>query len=111
MKKRFDGSDYIPEKDDVRLTKQHDRIKMAMLDGVWRTLEEISKITNDPQASISAQLRHLRKPRFGAWDIQKRSRGKRESGLFEYRLAKGPDQLALPLKKNKCPHCKGTGYL
>lgn len=84
----FNGSDYDPIFDNVRLSNQHERVKAAMIDGKWRTLDEISEITGDPHASISAQLRHLRKPRFGMWIISKRSRGDRLRGLFEYRLEK-----------------------
>jgi mRNA-degrading endonuclease YafQ of YafQ-DinJ toxin-antitoxin module len=83
---RFDGSDYEPKFDDARLTGQIKRIWDCMVDSEWRTLGEISDVTGDPQASISAQLRHLRKKRFGSHDVQKRTRGDREHGLFEYRL-------------------------
>lgn len=83
---RFNGSDYVPEYDDIRLTGQLKRVYNAMLDGKWRTLSEIEKLTGDPQASISAQLRHLRKPRFGNHEINKRPRGERKDGLFEYQL-------------------------
>jgi len=82
----FDGSDYDPKYDDVRLGKQITRIYNTMKDGVWRTLSEIEEITDDPQASISAQLRHLRKQRFGGHEVDKRPRGDRHMGLFEYRL-------------------------
>lgn len=85
-KGRFDGSDYDPAKDDARLTGQILRVFNAMKDGRWRTLGEIEKLTGDPQASISAQLRHLRKSRFGAHQVDKQPRGDRERGLFEYRL-------------------------
>jgi hypothetical protein len=87
---RFDGSDYSPDLDDHRLVGQIRRVHEAMADGRWRTVGEIASITGDPEPSISAQLRHLRKPRFGAYLVEKRSRGERESGLFEYRVgAKG----------------------
>lgn len=85
-KGRFDGSDYDPEKDDARLTGQILRVFNAMKDGRWRTLGEIETLTGDPQASISAQLRHLRKSRFGAHQVDKQPRGDRKRGLFEYRL-------------------------
>lgn len=85
---RFDGSDYKPEYDDKRLTGQIKRIYGLMIDGKYRTLGEIEAVTNDPQASISAQLRHLRKPRFGSHILNKRRRGERENGLFEYQLLK-----------------------
>ena len=89
---RFNGDVYDPAFDDERLSKQQDRIKLLMLDGLWRTLPEIEMITGDPPASISAQLRHLRKPRFGSFCVEKRSRGDRVSGLFEYRLLPATDQ-------------------
>jgi len=82
----FNGPEYSPEHDHTRLTNQFERIKEVMLDGQWRTLEEISRLTGDPHASISAQLRHLRKPRFGSYQVERRARGDREDGLFEYRV-------------------------
>jgi hypothetical protein len=83
---RFNGADYIPAIDDVRLTGQIKRIFDLMIDSKWRTLDDIKNITDDPEASISAQLRHLRKERFGAHIIERRSRGERATGLYEYRL-------------------------
>lgn len=83
---RFNGPDYVPKLDRIRLTGQIQRIYGLISDGVWRTLGEIERVTGDPQASISAQLRHLRKERFGGYIIQKRRRGLRTLGLWEYRL-------------------------
>lgn len=83
---RFDGPDYIKELDQVRLTGQIERIYNLMRDNRWRTLGEISDATGDPQASISAQLRHLRKSRFGSHTVNKQRRGNRMQGLFEYQL-------------------------
>lgn len=82
----FNGPDYQAEMDFGRLTTQHARVKECMRDGEWRTLSEIEGITGDPASSISAQLRHLRKARFGSHTIERRPRGDRSSGLFEYRL-------------------------
>lgn len=82
----FNGSDYVPALDHPRLARQHERIRDLMLDGEWRTLDEIATLTGDPAASISAQLRHLRKDRFGGWLIEKRSRADRTKGLYEYRM-------------------------
>ena len=81
---RFDGSDYVPERDDVRLTNQLVRIYECMKDGKKRSLHMISDETGDPEASISAQLRHLRKPRFGGHVVEKEYVG---HGLYHYRLA------------------------
>src|SRR5260370_4339852 len=40
----------------------------------WLTLDELAKLTHYPQASISAQLRHLRKPEYGGFVVEKRPR-------------------------------------
>jgi hypothetical protein len=40
----------------------------------WLTLDELAKLTHYPPASISAQLRHMRKPRFGSYEVVKRCR-------------------------------------
>lgn len=89
---RFDGDDYVPARDDVRLTGQLRRIWDLMADGRWRTLPAISEATGAPEASISAQLRHLRKPRFGAHTVEKR---RLPSALYEYRLKPAKPQMDL----------------
>ena len=83
---RFNGPVYDPELDQERLSKQIGRVYAAMSDNTWHTLSELEAVTTDPQASISAQLRHLRKERFGSYTIEKRRRGDETSGLWEYRL-------------------------
>jgi hypothetical protein len=85
---QFSGSDYQPAFDFKRLRKQHENIRDLMLDGHWRTLREIAWILNYPESSISAQLRHLRRPKFGSFTVLKRSRGDRQRGLFEYQVTK-----------------------
>lgn len=82
----FDGPAYEPEFDHARLTGQILRVWDLMRDGHWRTLQEIADRTGDPPASISAQLRHLRKKRFGLHTVERRSRGDRVAGLWEYRV-------------------------
>jgi hypothetical protein len=84
-KARFNGPEYKPELDQRRLSGQVERIFNLMKDGKWRSLHEIESITNDPAASISAQLRHLRKKRFGSHTVNRRRR-KKDGGLFEYQL-------------------------
>jgi hypothetical protein len=54
-----------------------------MLCGDWKSLRQLESETGDPQSSISAQLRHLRKERFGSYLVEKRYVG---NGLFEYRI-------------------------
>jgi hypothetical protein len=83
---RFNGPEYQTTEDHKRLSSQIARIFDCMIDGQWRTFKEIHQITGDPEASISAQLRHLRKERFGSYTVERRARGDREQGLFEYRL-------------------------
>ena len=87
----FDGPDYSHGRDDVRLAGQIKRVYTVMSDGQWRTLGEIEDLTNDPQASISAQLRHLRKARFGGHTVNKRHRGEPKHGLYEYQLIVNKD--------------------
>jgi hypothetical protein len=82
----FNGPVYDPALDHERLTKQLGRVFEAIRDGEWRTLAELEAMTGgEPQASISAQLRHLRKPRFGNYVIEKRRR-EPEGGTWEYRM-------------------------
>lgn len=83
---RFNGPEYAPEYDRERLTGQLLRVFSLMRDAQWRTLDEISAATGDPPASISAQLRHLRKKRFGSHIVLRAPRGDRSAGLFEYQL-------------------------
>lgn len=85
-KPRFNGADYVPKRDDARLTGQLARIYSLMADGQWRTLAEIAAATGDPESSISAQLRHLRKPRFGSHVVERQHRGDGSKGLYEYRV-------------------------
>lgn len=80
---RFNGDDYVASRDDVRLTGQLLRVWNVMCDGSWKTLPQIAEATGDPEASISAQLRHLRKPRFGGHTIEKEYI---INGLYRYRL-------------------------
>lgn len=82
----FSGSDYDIDKDKKRLTGQLLRIFDCIKDGKARTLREIEDITGDPQASISAQLRNLRKYSFGAHTITRSRRDLGKKGIFEYKL-------------------------
>lgn len=78
-----DGATYDHARDARRLAGQHARVLACMKDGRWRTLAAIAAATRDPEASISARLRDLRKERFGAHTVERRHAG---DGLFEYRL-------------------------
>lgn len=80
---RFNGADYKHERDSKRLTSQYNDIFKLMADGEFRSLAKIATLTGHHEASISAQLRHMRKPRFGSHTVDKRHRG---NGLYEYQL-------------------------
>lgn len=76
------GPAYDEHLDGARIKRQHETIRDLMLDGVPRTLPELAEKTGYPESSISAQLRHLRKTRFGAWNVMKERIG--DSGLWAY---------------------------
>jgi len=80
---RFDGDDYVHTRDVARLTGQILRVHQFMTDWQWHTLAQIAAATGAPEASASAQLRNLRKVRFGKWEVSRRHVN---GGLYEYRL-------------------------
>lgn len=89
----FDGATVQPEHDTARLTTQLEATRKAMdYGGGWWTLAalaaEVQRMTgrNATEASISARLRDLRKPRNGGHQVERRRRGDPEAGLWEYRL-------------------------
>lgn len=80
-----------------RRRRQRDVLCDVMLSAsqceTWLTLDELAKLTHYPPASISAQLRHLRKPEFGAYELDKRTRvsgkilrGEDFGTVWEYQL-------------------------
>jgi len=79
-----DGDTYDPELDHVRLNAQTLRVWSALRSGRSLTLRQIADETGDPEASVSARLRDLRKPKFGGHTVERRRLG--DSGLFVYRL-------------------------
>lgn len=88
----FDGAAYVEEFDYSRLKGQMLKIWELMKGGAWYTLQEISQHTNAPEASASAQLRNFRKDKFGGHTVERRRRGDRTSGLFEYKLIQKDEQ-------------------
>jgi hypothetical protein len=89
------GPAFDREKDLVRLTGQLQVIAKEMEDAaaidMWLTLKEIEYRTGYTSASISAQLRHLRKPQFGSHTVDKRRRVDAEGttfGTWEYKVTK-----------------------
>ncbi len=86
-----------------RLRSQRETIRDVMLSaadcGTWLTLGELRALTRYGEASISAQLRHLRKEENGGYDLVKRHRDGacaaraaadgRGDCVWEYRLGRG----------------------
>jgi len=83
---RFDGATYQAEKDQARLGAQLKRV-LAVLQSNdrWWALRDIAFLTGDPEASISARLRDLRKPRNGGYEVEHR---RRTDAQWEYKLRK-----------------------
>lgn len=82
---------YNEARDGARLNFQRDRIRNYMLAAKdWQTLDQISAglvmlyESHFPAASVSAQLRHLKRPEHGGYILDKRYLG---NGLWEYRLS------------------------
>ena len=81
----------------IRLRTQRQVLCDVMLSagecGTWLTLQELAQLTCYGEASISAQLRHLRKPEYGAYLVMKRRRhvdetlrGEEHGPVWEYQL-------------------------
>lgn len=82
-------------KDEQHAPLQREVLRDAMLSAgecdTWLTLESLARMTGYPPASISAQLRHLRKTQHGGYRLRKRCRptAKLMAGVVE-RGASGP---------------------
>jgi len=88
------GTSYDLEIDGPRLATQLECIASLMYSaqqvGQWLSLEEIADATGYTTASISAQLRHMRKREFGSHIVEKRRREAAAGGCggtWEYRVA------------------------
>ncbi len=80
-----------------RVRTQREVLRDVMLSanecGAWLTLAELGAMTRYPAASISAQLRHLKKPQFGNYELEKRVRAGADvedghGAVWEYRLTR-----------------------
>lgn len=88
----FDGDTFSQEHDGARLATLLEAVKDLMSDGQWRTLAEIQgTLGRGTEASISARLRDLRKPKFGAHETERQRRGDPGDGLWEYRVLLNPN--------------------
>jgi hypothetical protein len=83
--KTFDGGTFDEAKDGNRLRKQLLAVWVVMYDKQWRTLKQLSKEVDAPEASVSARLRDFRKPKFGGHTVE-RLRVPNGNGLHLYRL-------------------------
>lgn len=83
LERDFDGETFEPARDHDRLARQLDAVADVMADGAWRTLREIATACGAPESSVSARLRDLRKPRFGAHHVERRYQG---DGVWAYRV-------------------------
>lgn len=91
------GPAYDKQIDGPRLNLQHEKIRDWMLaQNGWKTLAEIHQALDYPEASVSAQMRHLRKPQYGSYWVQKRRRNSGK-GTWEYRVLPPERPGTLPL--------------
>lgn len=79
----FDGATYDAAQDHARLAGQLKRVHASMADGRWHSLRELVTFCGGSEASVSARLRDLRKPKYGARTIERRHVTR---GLFLYRM-------------------------
>lgn len=77
------GVTFDPDRDGARLNRQMRDVFRVVADEAWHTLPGLSRATGHPEASISARLRDLRKPRFGGHVVERTYLGE---GLWAYRL-------------------------
>jgi hypothetical protein len=91
------GPDFDQQIDGKRLQTQLVVVAAFMLEmrrqGRWVALHEIEEATGYSSASISAQLRHLRKKKFGGHNVEKRRRVHASGsvgGTWEYLVIPNP---------------------
>ena len=63
------------KEDETQLAAIRELMMRACARGIWLSLAEIAEATEFAEASISAQLRHLRKVHHGGHRVEKRRRG------------------------------------
>jgi len=82
--RHFSGAGVETVDDNIRLGKQIDKVLSFIKNGEWFSLSQISEAINAPHASVSAQLRNLRKREHGSYIIERKNEG---SGYHLYRLS------------------------
>lgn len=83
-----DGDTFDARRDTDRLNRQMHNVYTLMADHDWHTLVELSGRADAPEASVSARIRDLRKPKFGGHTIDRRYV---HAGVWEYRMVP-PDE-------------------
>jgi hypothetical protein len=81
---QIDASRSNAEHDATQFGAIRDLMLEASTRGDWLTLAEIAASTEFGEASISAQLQHLRKPRFGHYRVEKRRRDLCTNGALSF---------------------------
>ena len=82
------------EEDETQLAAIRELTTRASGRGIWLTLAEIAEATEYAEASISAQLRHLRKAHHGGYHVEKR---RRQSVRGAATMPKIPDSRRGPM--------------
>lgn len=72
LREVFDGDDYNHGRDSERLGTQLERIKEAVIGKGFFTYEQIALMSGAPLTSIPAQIRNLKKARFGGYKVERR---------------------------------------
>ncbi len=85
----FQGSTFVAERDEARLTSQLQRVADFMRRSDWVTLSQIATAAVAPEASASARLRDMRR---AGYQIERRYL---QRGQWAYRLAYGQGELPL----------------
>jgi len=116
----FPGTAYDPKIDGLRLLKQYEHIRDYMLTMAesdrqfrhhaegFRTLQEIEQATGHPTASVSAQLRNLKKSAFGGYLLEKRRRAP-DGGTWEYKILPPPPMTIATLSGEQIPLIERNG--
>jgi hypothetical protein len=85
---RFDSGVELTPADHVRLGSQLQRVLDVMADGRWYSVPELQAYiasefgVNDPQPSLSAQIRNARKVKHGGHQVERR----RVDNGYQFRL-------------------------
>ncbi len=83
LTEQFDGATYNEARDGARLRSQLERVKAALSDGQWWTVQDLVRLAGGSDSSITARCRDLRKASKGAYTIQSKNLGR---GSWIYRM-------------------------